>query len=370
MTSPLIDVVTSSCLPPAEHWNALSGTDSFYLSHDWLRFAARGTDARYLTVSAGGDLLGALPLYPSADESNVDYRVDHVLGGRLAGLPALAGSRRGYVNDLLLHPALDPRRAGAALEAVAAAVRAEDAALLYLTTSAAAALMRVDSGLRPLLLSADTSIPVPAGGFAAYLGGLGSRRAYTVRKELRIFHEAGYETAVVSLGDVWHEAGPLVANVQQRYGHDESAEECRRSLQAQAEALGRHSVVFTARRGGTLVALSLCYVWRDTLHARLVGFDYDALCGAREYFTLLFYEPLRWAAENGLRHLHLGRESYLAKLLRGARARPLWAVAPMPVPDWRRHNSDTLAAWSHWAPRDLDIPPSWLAAMTGSESMP
>lgn len=361
MSSPLIEVVTSSRMPPAEHWNALSGTDSFYLSHDWLRFAARGTDARYLTVSAGGDLLGALPLYPTADESNVYYRLDHVLGGRFAGSHTLAASRRGYVNDLLLHPALDEQRAGAVLDAVVAAVRAENAALLYLTTSAAAALMRADSGLRPLLISADTSISVPDGGFAAYVTGLGSRRAYTVRKELRIFQEAGYETAVVSLGDVWHEAGPLVANVQQRYGHDESAEECRQSLQAQAEALGRYSVVFTARRGGTLVAMSLGYVWRDTLHARLVGFDYDALRGAREYFTLLCYEPMRWAAANGLRHLHLGRESYPAKLLRGAQARPLWAVAPMPVSDWRRHNSDTLAAWSDWAPHDLDIPPSWIA---------
>jgi uncharacterized protein len=361
VTAPLIDVETSSRLPPSAHWNALSGTDSFYLSHDWLRFAARGTDARYLTVSADGDLLGALPLYSTADESNSDYRVDNVLGGRFAGLTTLAGTRRGYVNELLLHPELDERRADAVLEVMVAAVRAEGAALLYLTTSAAAALMRVDSGLRPLLLNADTSISVPDGGFAAYLGGLGSRRAYTVRKEMRIFHEAGYETAVVSLGDVWHEAGPLVASVQRRYGHDESAEEARRSLQAQAETLGQYSVVFTARREGTLVALSVCYVWRDTLHARMVGFDYDALCDAREYFALLFYEPLRWAVENGLRQIHLGRESYLAKLLRGARARPLWAIAPVPVPDWRRHNSDTLAAWSRWAPRDLEIPPSWLA---------
>jgi hypothetical protein len=361
VTSPLVDVETSSHLPSAEHWNALSGTDSFYLAHDWLRYAARGTDARYLTVSAGGDLLGALPLYPTADESNVDYRLDRVLGGRFADLPTLAGTRRGYVNDLLLHPALDEQRTDAVLKAVVAAVHAEDAALLYLTTSAAAALMRVDSGLHPLLLSADTSIPVPDGGFAAYLDGLGSRRAYTVRKELRMFQEAGYETAVVSLGEIWHEAGPLVANVQQRYGHDESAEEARRSLHAQAEALGQYSVVFTARRAGTLVALSVAYVWRDTLHARMVGFDYDALCDAREYFNLLFYEPLRWAAENGLRHFHLGRESYQAKLLRGAQVRPMWAVAPVPVPDWRRHNSDTLAAWSPWAPRDLGIPPSWLA---------
>lgn len=361
MTAPLIDVETSANLPPAARWNALSGTDSFYLSHDWLRYAARGTNARYLTVSAGGELLGALPLYSTAGESNADYQLDHVLGGRFAGLPTLAGTRRGYVNDLLLHPAVDKQRAGAVIEAMVTAVRANDAALLYLTTPAAAALMRVDSGLRPLLLSADTSIPVPDGGFTAYLRELGSRRAYMVRKELRIFQEAGYETAVVLLGDIWHEAGPLVANVQQRYGHDESSEEARQSLHAQAEALGRYSVVFTARRAGTLVALSVGYIWRDTLHARMVGFDYDALCDAREYFTLLFYEPLRWATENGVHHLHMGRESYQAKLLRGAHARPLWAVAPMPVPDWRRHNADTLAAWSRWAPRDLGIPPSWLA---------
>lgn len=60
---------------------------------------------------------------------------------------------------------------------------------------------------------------------------------------------------------------------------------------------------------------------------RLAGFDYRALRGAFEYFNVVFYLPLRYLYRTGLRRLHLGRESYDAKLRRGATPTPLWSLA-------------------------------------------
>jgi hypothetical protein len=100
----------------------------------------------------------------------------------------------------------------------------------------------------------------------------------------------------------------------------------------------------------------------------MVGFDYAALPGAYEYFTVAFYEPIRYAYAHGLRRIHLGRESYQAKVRRGARLRPLWGVLrpdpadPLPAgpnaAEVRRGNARRLA--------DLRqrLAPGWL---TGAE---
>jgi predicted N-acyltransferase len=194
---------------------------------------------------------------------------------------------------------------------------------------------------------------------------VGHRRAYPIRKEMRRFAAAGYELAVEPLSQCWYEAGPLVANVQQKYGHADTADDCRAGLRTQAEALDRHSLVFTARRRGRLVGCALFYAWRTTLHGRVVGFDYPALSNAAEYFNLLFYEPLRYAYEHGYAALRLGISSYEAKVGRGARAAPLWAMfrpPPAAALDWRHTNRLVLGDWQRPCRlEDIDIPPEWVA---------
>ncbi|HEV2781516.1 MAG TPA: MFS transporter [Actinophytocola sp.] len=355
-------------------WNGLSGASSFYLSHDWLGYVEgnAGADVYYLLVRSHGQLAGALPLYLVRHESNVDYMAGRIFSDGLPGRFLLAGTRRGYVNEVLVDPTLDESRTGAVLAtlldaagSLAGGLGLDGVLFLYLSGHAASALHHADPTTRPLLHGVDTAIPVVGERFEDYLCWLGSRRAYQVRKEMRIFAEAGYEVGVERLGDCWYESGPLVANVQQRYGHDEDAAACRESLRAQADRLDPHSVVFTARRRGALVALSLFYAWRKTLHGRLVGFDYQALTNSGEYFNLLFYQPLIWAYLHRFRCVHLGRESYPAKLGRGARPRSLFAVAvpgAEPAGGWLRWNAGRFAEWADTVGGDgLDVPRHWRA---------
>lgn len=356
----------------AARWNELSGAASIYLSHAWLRHVERitGADRTYLLVQdAGGTLLGALPTYLAATEGNSNYRADLVLDGRLAGRHLIAGSYRGYDNDVLLHPSLTEDEQDVVLatlldaaERRAAELGCADVLFLYLTTAAAARLQRVRPATRPLLLNLDTVLPVPGDGMDDYLAELGGRRAYGVRKDMRLFDAAGYTTALEPLSACWYEAGPLAANVQNRHGKHETDEEARASLRSQAEALDTNGLAFTARRDGRLVAMAVHYAWRDTLYGRFVGFDYDAMDDAREYFTLYYYLPLRWAYENGVRAIHWGMGSYTAKFRRGARPNPLWATAlnPSRAGDWRRWNTDLARTWrEQWGLDAVGVPEAW-----------
>lgn len=361
----------------AARWDELSGASSFYLSHAWLRHVERisGAECAYLLVrDAGGTLLGALPTYRTDEEGNTNYRPDLVLDGRLSGRHLLAGSYRAYDNDVLLLPSLAEDEQDLVLgtlidaaERRAVELGCDDVLFLYLTTAAAARIRRVRPAAGPLLLKLDTVLPVPGRSFDDYCAALGGRRAYGVRKDMRVFADAGYATAVEPLSACWYEAGPLAANVENRYGKHETVEEARASLRSQARALGSSSLAFTARRDGRLVAVAVHYAWRDKLFGRLVGFDYEALTDAREYFNLYYYLPLEWAYRNGSHTIHLGTGSYAAKFRRGARPAPLWAVAltASRAGDWRRWNAERATAWGdEWGLDDVGVPDGWSTSAT------
>lgn len=356
----------------AGSWNELSGAASIYLSHAWLRHVERtsGAECAYLVVrDADGTLLGALPTYTGADGSNSNYRTDLVLDGRLSGRHLFAGSCRGYDNDLLVHPSLTDDEQdlvlGMLIDAAqrrAADLGCEDVLFLYLSTEAAVRLRRVRTDSCPLLLNLDTVLPVQGENLDDYLAALGGRRAYAVRKDMRIFDAAGYTTAIEPLSECWHEAGPLAANVQNRHGKHETVEEARTSLRSQADALDSAGLTFTARRDGRLIALAVHYAWRDKLYGRFVGFDYEALTDAREYFTLYYYLPLQWAYRNGANTLHWGMGSYSAKFRRGARPNPLWAASltASRAGDWRRWNTELAATWrDEWGLDEVGVPADW-----------
>jgi hypothetical protein len=136
----------------------------------------------------------------------------------------------------------------------------------------------------------------------------------------------------------------LVANVQQRYGHDDTAESCRQDLRAMSEQFAGHDLVFTARRGGKLVAAAVFFHWNDTLAGRVVGFDYANLAGAMEYFNLYFYQPISYACEHGVTRILFGLGSERTKQLRGAQLSGLWTLAIGPavtagLVDWRTRNA-------------------------------
>jgi len=355
----------------AKRWDSLSGANSFYLSHDWLEYVEQdcGTDVCYLVTSQSGDVRAALPVYLVHGESNPNYKVSQVSSGRLMGRYLIAGTRRGYANELLLgsrvnefalHEVLDEAEHRAAMNQL------DGTAFLYLGTHAAQQLRQLRHELRPVLLGIDTELAVPGESFDDYLFSLDKKRSWGVQKERRLFRK--YQISICRLSDCYEEAGPLVAAVQQKYGHVDTPDSCRRALRAQADVLDPYTVVFTARKNGQLVAFSLFYSWRDTLYGRATGFDYGALDDGGEYFNVYFYEPLDYAYRHGYKRLDLGRGSYAAKLRRGARARARWAaVIPTKnsidgagLDDWREFNGKRQHdSQQRWHLTELDVPKEW-----------
>ncbi|BBC92778.1 GNAT family N-acetyltransferase [Streptomyces griseofuscus] len=348
----------------AEDWDTLAEPEGFYLSHGWLRAVEResGAAVTYLLAYAGDRLVGGLPLYEIEHEHNKFYarkpRLDQMGAG---GEWGVAGSHRGYscgipraaeyadaVLDLLLdaRARLNPASRTGSL-------------FLFATNRTAAALHR--RGAAVDFDCGDATLHTGGADFADYCGTLVSRRRIALKSEYARFLAAGYELGRQRLGECLEEAVPLLANLQAKYGHSTGAAEIHRTFADQAATLDDRSVVFTARRAGRLIGVSVMYEWRGTLYARATGFDYTALRGAYEYYGLCYYLPIDYMSERGLTALHLGIGAYSAKVKRGARLVPLWTVAladdpadtPRPAPveltSWRDDHGCAVAPedWRH-----------------------
>jgi uncharacterized protein len=323
----------------ASDWAAVARASGFYLSHEWLRLveADASATAEYLLGYDGGRLVAALPLYEVHTESLGLYRPTRLADGRWRGRYLLAGSRRGFVNGFLVAPGLPGEGRAEAFRALLPAVRervrardADGALFLHLPTAAAGELLRALAGEiagLPLLALVDCAIDVPGQGMDDYVRSIPRPPRSKIRREMRVFGEAGYEIGEERLAGCLAEAKPLLCNLQHRYGHLDDDERWRSELDHMADMLGHRGVVFTARRGGSLVGFALGYPFGGTMYIRWVGFDYEALAGAFEYFNLGFYLPLRYAYRHGLRRLHLGPTAYDAKVRRGAVLAPRWSLA-------------------------------------------
>lgn len=346
----LFDAATPHEVPG---WDQLASGRSFYVAADWLRFADtdRVARSRYLGLCTGSRLVAALSSHWAADEVDAAYVAAHTLE-LPSGAPAISngvltlGGRRGFLSGALVAPDID---GSAAAEHLAELVRhAADSTCVpggawwwpYLTSSdvdvVTAARNRLGDATDPgvHLVGVDYVIDVVGTTIDDHVAALPTRlRRANFRREERRFIDSGLEVRRVRLADYWPQLGPLLAAVQQKYGHRQSAEEMAGRLRRQAEHLGSRAVVFGCFDHDVVVGFALAYRWGDELVVRAVGFDYERLLGADEYAQLAMHAPLRYCYRHGLRRLHLGTGSDEAKCRRGARPRPLWAVTSLPGAD-------------------------------------
>lgn len=337
-------------------WESFHQGASVYQSRPWLTFVEQSASPTiaYVAATEAGQGLGLMPVYPVPAVSGSGYALTELIGAdAVPGTGWLCGNRRAYRNEMLhtALPATGDRRQrvlNTLVKAAAAGPAASPPMLIfpYVSKDIAEALCQTVPHAVPFLSRLDATIHIDGRSFNEYIRDLGQTKATKARREIRRFERAGYSRRIERLADCWHEAGPLVANVQQRYGHDNTPESCRRGLRRQGELMAPHDVVFTARSAGRLVALSLFYEWNGTLAGRVVGFDYDRLADAMEYFNLTFYWPLEYACSRGLSGIWFGTGSEHAKQRRGARLTGLWTViaGPDPLPSavagtWRERNT-------------------------------
>ena len=183
-------------------------------------------------------------------------------------------------------------------------------------------------------------LPVPTGGFDAYLAGMSQHRRRRVRLERRAVAEAGVEVGLQPLvAALAPRLGELDAMLLAKYGNPADPARSAEVLTGIAEMMGDDALVSLARRDGEVIGFGLVLRSRaqgeEQWFGHRAGFDYSAQGHLPLYYVVLYYCVLEAAAAAGVRVLHAGIGSTDAKLARGCEAseqRSFLLRLPKPVP--------------------------------------
>jgi hypothetical protein len=314
-------------------WDELAGRN-FYSSANWLDFCATEHAAVVDAVVAGGNSTAAevaVPLFRGADLAGSSYDWNAQLASR--SLPTLAtdgllvGPREGYQTQLLRATARPTPGAVTQLLTEIRARAADKACVaMYLNTEDVRLFRAAGVPAPAVLLECDAWLPVPDGGFDTWLAALSSKRRHSVRREVSAFTSAGYRIQHLPLRECSTAIAPLAVRTESKYGYDATTSEDLTTFRNHERCLGDAAMVVLCALDDIPVGFGLYYLWRDTIFMRWAGFDYPRLRNAYEYFNLLFYEQLRWAAGRKIRWMHVGIKAVKAKVMRGAIIRPLWLL--------------------------------------------
>ncbi len=319
----------------ADQWDVLAGPH-FYSSSGWLRFCEvdYGAPGRAVVVHDGDKPVCAVPTV-AAGGLPAWSRYDWNTALEDRGLPCipeaglLVGSREGYQTHLLTGGASPP--AAAVTELVDKLRRqvgdGQACVAMYVTSADARALHDAGITTPPVLLDVDAWIRIPDGGWTAWLDSLSANRRRMVKQDVRKFGEAGHTISHARLADHYRELGELAAATLNRYGHQTDPDTELAALRNHAELLADHATVALCHTDtGRTAGFCLYYPWQDSLFVRWVGFDYELLRDASEYFNLMYYSTFHRGVETGAGWLHAGLENTVSKAFRGAELRPLWLV--------------------------------------------
>jgi uncharacterized protein len=335
MTAAFLDTVSR------EAWDLLAG-GNFYSTSAWLSFsgtepgAHSGAAMRY----ADGNLVGAVPVAELTASPTPLYRWNDLLSSfSLPTLPSrglLVGPRQGYQTHFLVSESKPAETVVADLVSEIRQLRSlvdpsgkGACVAMYLTTRDVHALRCAGINTPPVLLGADAWLKVPPAGWPAWLNSQTSKhRAREIRREVRLFRRAGYKITHMSLSECYDKLAVAAASTQSKYGNVGQPEDYLALLRKYVNGMGSAAkVAVCSRAGDDPVGFCIYFIWHKTIFLRWCGFDYNRLIrGAAEYFNLLYYNQIELAAENGVRWIHAGIKSPVAKALRGAQLRPLWLV--------------------------------------------
>lgn len=345
---------------PATEIEPLTAGRTFYVSRPWLLAIERlrsGGTAYVVYRDRNGRLLGVCPVYWGKPSLRGFYEPFSRFLARSGGafdecdwLPTyIVGSRAAYACEFLVAPNLEAMERAHVLATMldvaqehATACGAASISSLYLNERGRQQLEEVViDGTDFFVAGANTVLDVRWERFEEYVAEMKN----SIRREMRVFSSRGYRIVSCKLADSVETLAELFARLERKYGHCTSPEEESRELRILADVANDLSLVLLLKLGERVVGGVLLFLWEDTIYARSAGFDYEVTGKCFEYFNLVFYEPIRFAIENGYKHIDLGMASYRAKLARGARLEPLWGViasrtAPSPFRD------PQFAAWN------------------------
>ena len=358
----LIRVVGEPSAADAAQWNALVDVQpsaSAFVRHEYLAalhesgsaVPATGWEPQWLTVHAGGTLVGACPLYLKS-HSYGEYVFDWAWADayRRHGLryyPKLlvAVPFTPVPGPRLLARDVPARRALlAALERLAADARLSSAHLLFAHDADADAADAAGWMARSAVqFHWCNSEPAGYADFTHFLAGLQRDKRKKIQQERRRVADAGVRIEAL--------AGAQIQGVDWDFfyrcytltyeAHHSTPYLTRDFFARMAESMPDHWLMFVARRGGLRIAASLIAIdpAQRTAYGRYWGAVEHVPC---LHFEACYYQPLAWCIANGFRRFEGGAqgEHKMARGLMPVRTRSAHWLAH---PEFGRAVADFLA---------------------------
>jgi uncharacterized protein len=312
-----------------ERWDRLAGTH-FYSTAGWLAHCASypGAECEAAVVTRRDGSLTAVPTVRFDSTPPANYNWGQLLAQR--ELPGISmdgihvGPRLAYCAHILGEKDCE------ALAALVAGLREmqRPVVAMYLGTPDVRALQDAGVQAAPVLLEPDAWIDVPEGGWEEWLGALPRNQRRTVRREVEEFQDAELVIEHVPLPECWQQL-PVVAESQaMKYGYSDRKAEFMLEFERYVKSFGTAATVALCRRKRDDELLGFCMYFArgEGLFLRWASFRYDLLEGHKEYFNTAYYSQIHIAQNLGVRHIHAGKSTLEAKMLRGARLSPLWLL--------------------------------------------
>jgi uncharacterized protein len=351
-TSPAVEVSRHhrAAALPTQEWSALLDPFDFFLSPPWLRVveATAGVPIWYLLARQGQDAVAGLPT--ALADSNATWalgRPDTVLSrcerDRRAGASALrqtlpaadpaallpslvCGGRHLGRNRIVYRRGTDEKVLAslvAAAEDLASSRGAASTVFLYVDEQDRSLRHILDErGYRSFASGEVSSLPLPPGGFTAYVNGLSAHRRRRVLAERRTVAAADVKMSIEPLTTA---LVPTLAKLETSLYHKYGVEHWQPELSVHAlnrilDILGDAALLCLARADDDVRGFGLILRFRDTWYMHRCGFDYARKGALPLYFETLYYHPIEIAPDHGVTALHYGTGSVDTKRSRGCMA--------------------------------------------------
>jgi len=161
--------------------------------------------------------------------------------------------------------------------------------------------------------------------FEEYLKSLGSSTRKSLNKKLRQAYSRG-NIEVRLVQDVSGQIDQIIKLYESTY-HSGSTKFERLTkkffLQVSTD-LREETRFFLYYVDGSLAAFNLCFVYKDLLIDKFIGFNYDISNRYNLYFVSWAYN-IKWCIDNSLRYYHPGQTDYQPKIRMGGKIVPLYA---------------------------------------------
>ena len=223
------------------------------------------------------------------------------------------------------------------------------------TMSAALDPLCASRGLFKLVSYPGTRLPLPAGGFEAYLQALTSSHRHNLRKKLRRSKELGeLQASIIQHPDhaLLSELFPLFLQTYEK-GQTKFEHLTPKFFELIAAEDTSYFVLLRNQQTGKLVAFMLCFRIGSRVINKFIGLDYE-LSGHWFLYFRLWEQAIIWASSVGATDFQSGQTGYRAKLDLEHRLVPLNNYCQHRHP-WLHRLFATVAKSITWATLDGDL---------------